>query len=276
MRKYAIISAAFVLVLLLCACSGIFSTGNVRPEITSSPEEPAETEQVEQVFASSEIVLANLNIKHGAEGLDNVASAIREVSPDIIGLEEVDVGCERSGYVDEPAELARLAGYDYFAFSKAISLGGGEYGTAILSRYPIENFEVIALDRGNGEGRSVGHAVINFNGLKLDVLVTHLSYEDSSARYNQMTAIGAMLEGYGRYALLGDLNCFNLEEISNLNGAYYVNRPDRRYETFRPFPGFCPDNIVVSDGFTELSSGISEAECSDHKLLFATFMLSGE
>ena len=136
------------------------------------------------------------------------------VSPDIIGLEEVDVGCERSGYADEPAELARLAGYPYHAFAQAISLGDGEYGTALLSRYPIEQFDVIPLYTEIGEDRSVGHAVISVDGVKLHVLVTHLSNNGRSLVIDQMGAIAGMLDTFDNYALLGDLNSFHLEDIT--------------------------------------------------------------
>lgn len=251
----------------------------VTTEHISIAEQSTSTEQitvVDKKTFSTEIVLATLNIAHGAAGLDVVAQAIREISPDIIGLQEVDVGCERSGYVDEVAELARLAGYDYHVFFKAIPLGDGEYGTALLSRYPIESFDVTPLESGGGERRSVGHAVICIEEMKLDVLVTHLSYEDRSVRIEQMKTIGKMLKNYDRYVLTGDFNCFDLGEMSNLEGAYYVSRPDRRYASFRRYSSFAPDNIVVSDGFVELSSGMSEAECSDHKMIYATFMLSGE
>jgi endonuclease/exonuclease/phosphatase family metal-dependent hydrolase len=234
-----------------------------------------ETESTEKGPLSTELVLATLNIKHGAEGLDTIAEAIKEFSPDIIGLEEVDVFCERSGYVDEPAELAELAGYPYFAFSKAINLGDGEYGTAILSRYPIESFDVTPLESGNGERRSLGHAVVNVEGLPIDVFVTHLSYESRSLRIEQMEAIAEILSGCNYYALMGDLNSFNLEDVSYLGGAYYVNRPDRSYTTFRR-RSMSIDHIVVSRGFTELSSGVSEKECSDHKMLYARFRFSEE
>ena len=72
------------------------------PEPTTTEPEPT----TEAGPVSLEIVLATFNIKHGAEGLENVAAAIRDVSPDIIGLQEVDVFGERSGYVDEVQELA--------------------------------------------------------------------------------------------------------------------------------------------------------------------------
>lgn len=240
-------------------------------ETESATEETAP--DTEMIPDEIEITVATFNIKHGADGLDKVADAIRSVSPDIVGLEEVDVGCSRSNNVDEPAEIARLAGFDHYAFSKAISLGDGEYGTAILSRYPIVSFEVVPLDPGRGEGRSVGHAVINVEGVALDVLVTHLSYEDREARGRQLEYIKAMLDGFDRYVLTGDFNSFELEEIYKTGGYYFVNRPGRQYDTFRRFSGYAPDNIVVSEGFTELSSGVSDAEGSDHRLLFATFLM---
>ena len=257
------------------ASSGSESSGQTaHPEESSTgSEQPAVT--AEPVPAETELVLATLNIKHGAEGLDRVAAAIREISPDIVGLQEVDVNCERSGYADEPAELARLAGYPYYAFAKAIPLGSGEYGTAILSRFPIESFEEIALESGGGEDRALGHAVVYAGGVRLDVFVTHLSFEDRSVRIRQMKFIAGMLKQCSRYVILADLNSFVIEDISYLDAAYCVNRPDRRYGTFRRF-GSSPDNIVVSEGFTELSSGVSDAECSDHSLLYARFRLAGE
>jgi len=241
------------------------------PEPTTKASEPTTTAP-----AGTELVLATLNIKHGAEGLDKIAAAIRDVSPDLIGLQEVDVYCERSGYVDEVTELARLAGYPYYAFAKAISLGSGEYGTALLSRFPIEYFEVTALDSGNGENRSLGHGVVFIEGVRLDVFVTHLSYEDRSVRIEQMKTISGLLKGCRRYAVLADLNSFTIEDISYLEAAYCVNRPERRHVTFRNYRNSSPDNIVVSRGFTELASGTSDAECSDHKLLYAWFRFVGE
>ena len=258
--------------------SGAASTEKGTAENTSgaaSSEQGAEvsgsgTKNTDPDVTVSEMMLANLNIKHGAEGLDRVAEAILEISPDIIGLEEVDVNCERSGYVDEPAELARLAGYPYYAFAKAINLGDGEYGTAILSRYPIESFEVIPLDSGNGEARVLGHAVISVGDMELHAFVTHLSYQDRWLRIGQMESIASQLSTCDHYVLMGDFNCFDLEDIVYLGGAYYVNRPDRRFTTF-PRYDMAIDNIVVSGDFTEILGDVLDTECSDHKMIYAKF-----
>ena len=112
-------------------------------------------------------------------------------------------------------------------------------------------------------------------GLRLDVFVTHLSYEDRTIRIGQLKTISQMLERCRRYILLGDLNIFAIEDISYLNAAYCVNRPDRRYVTFARYRNSSPDNIVVSEGFEELSSGISDRDCSDHKLLYGVFRMTG-
>ena len=198
---------------------------------------------------------------------------VAEIAPDIIGLEEVDIGAERSGGADEAAELARLAGFSYYVFARAIPLGAGEYGTAILSRYPIESFEVIPLESGNGEDRTLGHAVISIANQKVDVFVTHLSFEDRSLRIEQMDTISDNLGNSEHYILLGDFNSFDLEDVMYLGGFYYVNRPDRRYTTFRRYD-LAIDNIIVSRSFTELSSALSDRECSDHKLLYASFQFT--
>ena len=264
LQRYICMSL-LVLLLLLSGCA----------ENKPATEAPSEQTDHTEGGITTRLVLATLNIKHGEEGLEKISDAIRQISPDIIGLEEVDVGCERSGYVDEPAELARLAGYPYHAFARAMSIDGGEYGTALLSRYPIESFEVIPLFSGYGEDRSVGHAVISVDGVQLHAFVTHLSYNSRMLLSDQMKSIAALLHKCDRYALLADLNSFHLEDIHYLEGAYYVNRPDRSYITYHRW-NVAIDNIVVSEGFTEITSGISDTDCSDHNLLYATFQFSGK
>ncbi|MEX2025646.1 MAG: endonuclease/exonuclease/phosphatase family protein, partial [Pirellulaceae bacterium] len=55
------------------------------------------------------------NIHHG-EGIDGkldlprIARVIESVDPDLVALQEVDRRVERTGSVDQPAELARLTG----------------------------------------------------------------------------------------------------------------------------------------------------------------------
>jgi endonuclease/exonuclease/phosphatase family metal-dependent hydrolase len=85
------------------------------------------------------------NIHHG-EGRDRrfdllrLAEVMRSVQPDLIALQEVDRGTQRAGGVDQLTELAGLLGM-HAEFGKTIDHTGGEYGVAILSRWPIAGAE---------------------------------------------------------------------------------------------------------------------------------------
>src|SRR3954470_16689448 len=81
------------------------------------------------------------NIHHG-EGLDGkvdlqrIADLIKEEKADMVALQEVDRNTERTGKRNFPAEFAKLTGMSC-VFSNNWPVKGGEYGTAILTRFPI-------------------------------------------------------------------------------------------------------------------------------------------
>lgn len=154
---------------------------------------------------------------HHAEGIDGrldlprIAAVIESVRPDLVALQEVDRVVKRSGSVDQPAELARLTGMKV-AFGGNISLQGGHYGNAILSRFPIlqhENRLLPNVDRG--EQRGVLDARIDVPGWSapLRLLATHLDHRrDSRERVASAKAINALIasDRKARVLLAGDLN----------------------------------------------------------------------
>jgi len=81
------------------------------------------------------------NIHHG-EGTDGrldlsrLAGVVTSVHPDLVALQEVDEGTERASGLNELAELARLTDL-HAVFGKAMNYWGGEYGVAVLSRWPL-------------------------------------------------------------------------------------------------------------------------------------------
>jgi endonuclease/exonuclease/phosphatase family metal-dependent hydrolase len=96
-------------------------------------------------------------------------------------LQEVDRNTRRSGPADQPATLARLTGYSV-AFGRTIGFQGGDYGVALLSRWPIQRDTLVPLAVTAPPGRAVGDreqrgvllAVIDAPGGPLAVLNTHL------------------------------------------------------------------------------------------------------
>ena len=107
---------------------------------------PAEIEQsvtaphpVFEVPTDTGLKLMSYNILHGALGLQGIADQINAQAPDVVHLQEVDVGASRSGRLDQPAELAKMTGLNHHAFDPVLDFNdGGQYGTAFLSRYPFE------------------------------------------------------------------------------------------------------------------------------------------
>lgn len=145
------------------------------------------------------------NIKHGAvRGLDAVAEVIREVDPDLVGLQEVDDQTRRSGGVAQADRLGQLTGMDSL-FSKAINYDGGRYGLAVLSRWPILGSERIALT-SRGEARILLIVRVGApDGSELHLAVTHLG-TSAADRSTQAEEVRDALLPLTRVVLLGDFN----------------------------------------------------------------------
>lgn len=89
------------------------------------------------------IKVMSYNIHHGADKdevntLDLMGKYIKRSGADIIGLQEVDSMCNRSGKVDQMKRLAEITGMHY-AFVRHFEYDGGAYGLGILSKYPISD-----------------------------------------------------------------------------------------------------------------------------------------
>lgn len=208
--------------------------------------------------------ICTYNILHGmmTEGDEAlIGRALADIGADIVGLQEVDRGTDRVGGRDVLAIIAEAGGYPYCAFARAISIPGGEYGTAVLSRYPIRSFTVTPLPSDGVEGRSMGHAVIGVDGETLDFFNTHVSYESREARSLQLARIRKELEACERYVLTGDFNTEDLGELSVLEGCETVN-PCR-------FASFYSTRVAIDHIFVPTGTEIRDVQMphlpySDH------------
>lgn len=107
----------------------------------------------ETELASKSLRVLAYNIKHGRGNdnevdLERTASVIRRLNPDVVALQEVDNQAERSGKIDEAKQLAELTGLRHHAFGSFFDFQGGEYGMAIISRYPLSDIENLRLPDG--------------------------------------------------------------------------------------------------------------------------------
>ena len=150
------------------------------------------------------------NLHHGAgvDGkvdLERIAAVIRREEPDVVLLQEVDKHCARSGNTDQAAELGRLLEMHH-AFGKALDLGDGEYGQAILSRHPLGDPEVHRLP-GGGEPRIVFSCRVDAPGGSLTAATLHLDHQDDGRPFAQAQVASAeLLKTNGPVVLGGDFN----------------------------------------------------------------------
>ncbi len=130
------------------------------------------------------------NIHHG-EGVDGKldlarqAAFIKQVNPDAVFLQEVDMKTQRTGGVDQAAELGRLTGMEV-TFGKAMDFGGGAYGNAILTRTKAQASRVIPLPGGKEPRAALAVEVKDANGLSAEETLTlvcvHLDHQAAAAR----------------------------------------------------------------------------------------------
>jgi endonuclease/exonuclease/phosphatase family metal-dependent hydrolase len=191
--------------LLLRACACLFV---VAPAISVWAELPRE------------IRVVTYNIRHG-EGMDHkidlprIAKVIMAAKPDIVALEEVDQGTKRTNKVDQPAEFARLMGMEA-VFGHNIDFDGGGYGTAVLSKLPIQSQESVKLKSfyastpKHQEQRGVQVLELGEKGGPgLLFLCTHLDYRppDDERMASTVTINELMKKRGGELAIIaGDFN----------------------------------------------------------------------
>lgn len=134
--------------------------------------------------------------KPGITDIDAIVKAIKEQDPDIIALQEVDVNTARTGKINEAAVIASKLNMNFF-FAKAIDHDGGDYGVAILSKYPLSETAIhrlTTIEGTKGEPRVMATAKVTLNnGKSFRFACTHLDAQGNSTnRDKQIAEINAI------------------------------------------------------------------------------------
>ena len=188
--------------------------------------------------------MATFNILHGRSvhdgnvELDRLVASVRELDADVLALQEVDLDQPRSGKVDLTAVAAEAMGAVAHRFVAAISgtpgatwmaatgseqPGTAAYGVALLSRFPVQSWQVVRLPRiparfpmylpgpsrvmiVHEEPRAAMVAQLDTPVGPLTVANTHLSFVPGWNRV-QLRHLVRDLRGFpGPRVLMGDLN----------------------------------------------------------------------
>jgi endonuclease/exonuclease/phosphatase family metal-dependent hydrolase len=279
MRIDRLLAGLFLAMPLACASSSatLHEGAAARSALTREPEaHPVE---------GTALKVMTFNIQSGLRGLDKVAEVIRSEAPDIVALQEVDVGSVRAGLKNQPEELARLTGLTHHHHFRTTTLSGGDYGVALLSRFPVVSVEQHPLPVASGaEPRTVARAVLDVDGQEVSVYVTHLTRRpfNNGIRLRQSAAILALMNQDPRPKLLmGDMNdtpesgalrLFKRELMDVF--AQRGEGPDITYP-LPLIPSLRIDYVLACDQFRPHSSRVLHVGASDHYPVVAELSLLG-
>lgn len=201
---------------------------------------------------------------HGCVGTDGrldvtrVGEVLADLHPDVVVLQELDVGRARSSGDDQPERLAAALGMAAL-FSPSVHDGDERYGHAVLARFPLRLVRAAPLPAGrlagSREPRSALWVEVDVGPRRLQVIGTHLGLSPLERAAQVSALLGPALAGHpafcGPRLLAGDLNvgpsgpsywrlARTLVDAHRAGGRARATFPSRR-------PVFRLDHVLVGD-----------------------------
>ncbi|MBQ7384338.1 MAG: leucine-rich repeat protein [Clostridia bacterium] len=223
------------------------------------------------------VKVATFNIANGREvnyDYSLLAQDIIDSGAVIIGLQEVDMNTTRNGKQDTMKLISEAVGFEYYVFGASLeNYREGQFGNAILSKYPIISSEVIKLPRltDTEEQRTLLHAVIQIGDATVDYFVTHIQQSSATVQFDE---INAHLSECETFILVGDFNYSPDEAMfGRFENSYMINtKSDSITET--TVDGHDFDNIILPDGIEHEGIRVINTGHSDHYMLVVDVILN--
>jgi len=149
--------------------------------------------------------------------VDRIVAVIAEHEPDVVCLQELDVGRARTGNVDQAQAIAEGLSMSV-RFHPAMRIEAEEYGDAILTRWPERLVRAGDLPSVRGipglEPRGAVWAAIDIDGKTVNVINTHLGLVPREQRLQAAALVGQDWLGHpecvGPTILAGDFNATSI------------------------------------------------------------------
>jgi endonuclease/exonuclease/phosphatase family metal-dependent hydrolase len=183
---------------------------------------------------------------------------------DLVGLQEVDSGSLRTGFVNQTQYLADRAGFPYWHHQVNRRIGRlAQQANGLLSRIPVQSVTDLKLPGLPGRGALV--ARLGSGTGALTVFIIHLAL-GKRARLRQVAFLADQVSAHPRAILMGDLNCGpDSEEVRLLLASTPLLAPAERLSTF---PSWHPrrhiDHILVTPGLLPERVYVPDWPFSDH------------
>lgn len=236
--------------------------------------------------------LLSYNVHHcrGMDGRvspERVARLIAREDPDIVALQELDVCRPRTNRVDQPKLIGDVLNMDVH-FHNTLKLAREQYGTAVLSRWPLRKVRSSSLPSLAGrklENRAALWVRVDVDGLPLNVVNTHLGLTRGERRLQAEALLGPEWLGHPDCeeprVLCGDFNMTHGRESTCFDGLCVretwsrVGPPPRTWPSL--FPLLSLDRVFVSERVEVESVSCPRDRlariASDHLPVVATLLL---
>ena len=236
---------------------------------------------------------------HSCVGMDGkpsperIARVIAQYAPDIVALQELDVGRSRTNGVDQARLIAESLEME-FHFHPTIRMKKGLYGNAILTHFPMR---LVRADKLPGlpnmphlEPRGALWAAVDVDGTEIQVFNTHLGLRMNERRVQADALLNANWLSHPdcreRVILCGDFNALPSSPVclrlrGRLRDAQIeLNNHRPRKTWFGRYPWARIDHVFVDPGILVVKIDVPNTEltrvASDHLPLIVEVQLPEE
>ena len=214
-----------------------------------------------------------LPLRERISNLNRIAELVQTY--DLVGLQEVDSGSLRTGFLDQTEYLAHRAGFPFWYRQVNRSLGKiAQHSNGVLSRirpYRVDEHKLPGL-----RGRGAMLVELQTNREPLLVCIMHLAL-GKRARRLQLSYISELVGEYSQLVVMGDFNCgIESHELNELIDSTHLQLPT---EDLKTFPSWRPnrkfDHILISEALRLKKTNVLGHTHSDHLPICVEIELRG-
>lgn len=182
------------------------------------------------------VLCYNIHYGQGNDGvydLPRLAKVINRTKPDLVALQEVDVGVERSGRVHQIRTLGALTGLSV-RYGPTQHYQGGLYGNAVMTNLPILDVHIQPLpyteataDLTTYPRGAIAVTVRAKSGRSIRFISTHFQHNVAEDRVAEAKAINELFAITQETTILaGDMNAIPGSEPINILESQWTNALD--------------------------------------------------
>jgi len=203
-----------------------------------------------------------LPLRERIANLNRIADLVKAY--DLVGLQEVDSGSLRTGFLDQTEYLAHRGQFPYWYRQVNRSLGKiAQHSNGVLSRIRPHWVDEHKLPGLRGRGAML--VELRTNREPLLICIMHLAL-GKRARTMQLGYISELVGEFSQLVVMGDFNCgIESRELRKLVDNTHLQLP---VEDLKTFPSWRPnrkfDHILISESLRLKQTHVLEHTHSDH------------